>query len=167
MLVLEGANRPGHFQGVCNVVHRLLDIVQPDYLFLGQKDFQQTVVLKKLLRIINSNVEIVVCPIIREENGLAMSSRNVRLTENGRNKAAFISETLQRVKNSKSVPLSVVLEKERAFLNTQPNAYLDYLEVVDGRTLKPIDDWEESDFKVVLVVVIYEGVRLLDNEVLT
>lgn len=165
-LVLEGANRPGHFQGVCNVVHRLLDIVQPDFLFLGQKDFQQTVVLKKLLNIINSPVEVVVCPIVREENGLAMSSRNVRLSEKGRNKAAFISKTLQRIKNSRNLPLSSVLEKERAFLNTEPSAYLDYLEMVDGRTLKSISDWDESDFMVVLVVVIYEGVRLLDNEVL-
>jgi pantoate--beta-alanine ligase len=165
-LVLEGANRPGHFQGVCNVVHRLLDIVQPDFLFLGQKDFQQTVVLKKLLNIINSPVEVVVCPIVREENGLAMSSRNVRLSEKGRNKAAFISKTLQRIKNSRNLPLSSVLEKERAFLNTEPSAYLDYLEMVDGRTLKSISDWDESDFMVVLIVVIYEGVRLLDNEVL-
>lgn len=165
-IVLEGANRPGHFQGVCNVVHHLLDIVKPDFLFLGQKDFQQTVVLKKLLNIINSPVEIIVCPIVREENGLAMSSRNVRLSEKGRNKAAFISETLQRIKKSRNLPLSTVLQKERAFLNTEPNAHLDYLEMVDGRTLKPITDWEDCDYKVVLVVVIYEGVRLLDNEVL-
>ena len=92
--VLEGKYRPGHFQGVCQVVHRLLDIVQPNNLYLGQKDYQQCMVIKKLVEITNLNINIVVGSTLREANGLAMSSRNMRLNDDERKKAVKIAETL-------------------------------------------------------------------------
>ncbi|MEL6926821.1 MAG: pantoate--beta-alanine ligase, partial [Bacteroidota bacterium] len=96
--VLEGQFRPGHFAGVVQVVKRLLDIVQPDFLFMGQKDYQQLSIIRSMLQQLGSPVELVMCPIVREESGLAMSSRNVRLPEEARRKAALIHEVLQQTR---------------------------------------------------------------------
>lgn len=166
-LILEGANRPGHFQGVCAVVHRLLEIVNPNDLFLGQKDFQQTVVLQRLVDKLNLGVKLTIMPIIREKNGLAMSSRNVRLSEYARENASFIYNSLLNVKHSiGNTNLQDVLKNEIEKINNIPNVEVEYLTVVDGNFLQSINNWDESERKVALIVVKYEGVRLLDNVLL-
>jgi pantoate--beta-alanine ligase len=163
-LILEGAGRPGHFQGVCAVVHRLLEIISPQRLYLGQKDFQQTVVLQKLVDTLNLNTEIKTIPIFREANGLAMSSRNVRLSADARQRASFIYDCLQNIyHNVSKIGLKTLLRQEVEKINAISNAKVQYLEVADCKTLKTLNQWDESQNRVALIVVEYEGIRLLDN----
>ena len=163
---IEGASRPGHFQGVCNVLDRFFDIIVPDRAYFGQKDFQQTVVVKKLVSLQQRNVEICVEPITREPHGLAMSSRNERLSPGGRMKARFIHDALEDIRaNYLQVGLAAALVNARAMLEASPGATLDYLVAVDADSLEPVG--AETEKIAVLTVVEYEGVRLLDNMVLS
>ena len=163
-LKIEGASRPGHFQGVCNVLNRFFALIQPNRAYFGQKDYQQTVVAKRLVELLNSTTRIEVVSIAREPNGLAMSSRNVRLSEEGRQKAAFIYQTLLELKEDlKNKPLHEAVEKARKHITSQAHAKLDYLTVVDAFTLEDADETVDSQQLVALTVVEYEGVRLLDN----
>ena len=98
--ILEGKFRPGHFQGVCLVVEKLLNIIEPAFLFLGQKDYQQCLVIKKLVDLMKKDIEIVICPILREPNGLAMSSRNLRLSDKEKNIASELYKTLKHIKKT-------------------------------------------------------------------
>jgi pantoate--beta-alanine ligase len=166
--ILEGASRPGHFQGVAQVVKRLLDIVQPHALYLGQKDFQQVLVIKKMIEHFNLPVQVVRAEIVREENGLAMSSRNVRLSASARQKAGVIYEALRLVKECYGRVNSEVLllEAQQRILHILLEAKIDYLIIVDAVTLLPVGDNSNSE-KVLLVAVWVEGVRLLDNILLT
>lgn len=165
--ILEGALRPGHFQGVAKVVKRFFEIVEPDKAYFGQKDFQQTVVIRQLITQFQFGVEMVVCPIIREENGLAMSSRNERLSASDRERAAFIYRSLLKLKERcyfKS--LTDALHTTVKYLNSIEDAELEYLKCVNGYTMEEISDLNDADYVVAVTVVRFGGVRLLDNIVL-
>jgi len=164
--ILEGEFRPGHFQGVCEVVDRLLDIVQPNQLFVGQKDYQQCMVLQKLLELKGKQNEIMlmVQPTMREANGLAMSSRNLRLSEEDRQKATSLSKALEYIRNNLGhEPLKTIKRKAKNELEDEGFA-LDYLEIRDARTLEPIHSYSEK--LVALVAASIGNVRLIDNMVL-
>ena len=165
--ILEGEFRPGHFDGMAQVVSRLLDIVQPNHLFMGQKDFQQLAVITRLLELQKSKIELISCPIIREKDGLAMSSRNVRLTESDRPKAALIHQTLEEalemVENYAPAEIARIC---RTKLKLEPRFKLEYFDIVDGRTLLPIHIFEDTDYAVALTAIWVGDVRLIDNVIL-
>jgi len=167
---LEGASRPGHFKGVANVVDRLLKIVKPDKLYLGQKDFQQVKVIEFGIRnseFGNKNVEVVMCDIVREADGLAMSSRNVRLNETQRKNAAGISRELFFIRDHwKEYELSKLKQDSTRRINSIPESQVDYLEFCDAEKFVIISDWSEADKIVCVTAVIVGGVRLLDNVIL-
>ena len=137
--VMEGEHRPGHFEGMVQVVKRLLDIVSPDHLYMGQKDFQQQTIIKSMLEQSASNIELVRCAILREKDGLAMSSRNIRLTPDERAIAPRIYAVLQAAKAEQETYTPIAL-RQRAIdkLHTTPEFSLDYLEIVAADTLLPI-----------------------------
>ena len=164
---IEGESRPGHFQGVCNVLYRFYKIVAPDEAYFGQKDFQQTVVAKRLTALIDSPPTIVIVPIKREPNGLAMSSRNIRLSDKGRNNAAFIYKALTGlVSDLNEISLTDAIKKAKQLIEAQKGASIDYFVAVDTETLEEITSLEKCESAAVLTVIEYEGVRLLDNIVL-
>jgi pantoate--beta-alanine ligase len=165
--ILEGEFRPGHYQGVAMVVHRLLGIVKPDRLYLGQKDFQQCLVIKRLLKLAGmEKIKVVVVPTEREPSGLAMSSRNERLTKQEREDAAVISKALfeleKEMKKKNSEPIPALLSRATDFLI---NAGLkpEYLELADPGTLQPIHKWDRQKPVVVLAAAWMGRVRLIDN----
>lgn len=163
--ILEGKFRPGHFQGVCMVVHRLLEIVMPDNLYLGQKDYQQCMVIKKLIALIGlSNAILVnICPTLREPDGLAMSSRNVRLNEDERIKATAIFRNLSFIKENLTTGDLKGL-KETAFRNLSEAGFnVDYIEIADANDLSIIDDWDGQKKLVALAAAFMKEVRLIDN----
>ena len=165
--LLEGSFRPGHFDGVAQVMHRLLDIVQPDRLFMGQKDFQQFAIVARMIELAKLKTYIIMCPIIRHDDGLAMSSRNVRLAAEGRTVAPLIYRTL--IEAADMVGEYSPAEIQRTSLtklNAEPHLKVEYFEIVDGRTLMPIRLFEDTDFAVVLVAVWVGDVRLIDNMIL-
>lgn len=163
--ILEGKFRPGHFQGVCMVVHRLLEIVMPDNLYLGQKDYQQCMVIKKLIALIGlSNAILVnICPTLREPDGLAMSSRNVRLNEDERIKATAIFRNLSFIKENLTTGDLKGL-KETALRNLSEAGFnVDYIEIADANDLSIIDDWDGQKKLVALAAAFMKEVRLIDN----
>jgi pantoate--beta-alanine ligase len=161
--VLEGKYRPGHFQGVCQVVHRLLTIIPADKLYLGQKDYQQCMVLKKLVDLKDLSTEVVVCPTLREADGLAMSSRNLRLSPSDREKAVAIFKTLTQVKASvKPGSLKELKRKAAEDLNAA-GFKTDYIEIADADTLELVDDWNGRTKLVSLCAAFLNDVRLIDN----
>lgn len=164
---LEGASRPGHFNGVANVVDRFLDIVHPDRLYLGQKDFQQVKVIERLLEQKGNSTHIIICPILREANGLAMSSRNIRLTTDQREKAAIIHKTLLFASESyrSFTPPSLKKESIRQ-LETLAGATVDYFEFCDSRSFTLVQDWNNAQHIVAVTAVLVGNVRLLDNMML-
>ncbi len=164
--VLEGPTRPGHFQGVCKVMHRLLDIVQPDNLYMGQKDYQQCMVVNRLLAIINSSTTLHTCPTLREPDGLAMSSRNTRLNTEERKKAVAISGALQMIKDElQPGPVAGLIEKATTLLQQQ-DFMADYVAIADAQTLEPVVEWNGKQKLVALVAAFQGDVRLIDNIVL-
>ncbi|BAX80298.1 pantoate--beta-alanine ligase [Labilibaculum antarcticum] len=162
--VMEGKNRPGHFNGVAQVVSKLFDIVSPNNAYFGQKDFQQIAVIKQMTKDLKLSVNIVSCPIIREKDGLAMSSRNVLLTEEQRKNACKISETLFKARNL-APELSVSQLKEWVVDEINKNIYLsvEYFEIVNDTTLEVIKDWNESNNKIGCITVQVGKTRLIDN----
>lgn len=162
--VMEGKFRPGHFNGVAQVVSRLFDIVQPDKAFFGQKDFQQLAVINEMVRKLKLSVEIVPCPIVREPDGLAMSSRNMLLSAEQRMNAAHISATLFEATN-KTGELSVQELCEWVTDRVNENEYLntEYFEIVDSVTLQPVENWSDSGAKVGCIAVHCGKIRLIDN----
>ncbi|WP_321515071.1 pantoate--beta-alanine ligase [Marinifilum fragile] len=162
--VMEGKNRPGHFNGVAQVVSKLFDIVTPHKAYFGQKDFQQVAVIKQMVKDLKLNVKIVPCPIIREEDGLAMSSRNLLLTEDQRKNASKISETLFKACNL-AADLSVNELKDWVVDEINKNPYLsvEYFEIVDDTYLQPIKSWNENNVKVGCITVQVGKIRLIDN----
>ena len=161
---IEGLSRPGHFQGVCNVLHRFFMLLSPTRAYFGQKDFQQTVVAQRLAAITNSSVEIRITPIYREPHGLAMSSRNIRLSKKGRQNAAFIYRAISQAKEDvKEMELHEAIAKATQFIKAQKGAHIDYLLAVDTATLDPVQTLDSANEIALLTVVEYEGVRLLDN----
>lgn len=163
---MEGAHRPGHFAGVVQVVHRLLDIVLPHYLYMGQKDYQQFAIIKHMLQVMQSPIQLVRVPIVREVDGLAMSSRNVRLSPEGRKKALLISKMLFKAKeDATSMPLEEVKEQVLAFIN-QHQLEVDYFTIIDGDSLESIDSFDKATTVTACTTVRVDGVRLLDNIIL-
>lgn len=162
--VMEGKNRPGHFNGVAQIVSKLFDIVKPDNAYFGQKDFQQVAVIKQMTQDLKLNVNIVACPIIREKDGLAMSSRNLLLSEVQRKNACKISETLFKARNL-AAKLSVDELKDWVIEEINKNAYLsvEYFEIVNDTSLEEIKDWNESNSKIGCITVQVGKIRLIDN----
>lgn len=164
--VLEGRYRPGHFQGVCQVVHRLLTIMPADRLYLGQKDFQQCMVIRKMIELENLPIETVICPTLRETDGLAMSSRNMRLDKEAREKAVEISRTLLHIKSSlKTGDLSELKTAAVEQLN-RTGFKTDYVEIADADTLELIGRWDGKRKLVALCAAFLGEVRLIDNMLL-
>lgn len=161
--VMEGKFRPGHFNGVAVVVHRLFDIVEPDKAYFGEKDFQQLAVIRQLVKQENIPVEIKGCKIIREENGLAMSSRNQRLSPDLREKASLIYKTLKKAveksKNQTVLQVKRFVEERLKELNIN----MEYFEIVDSDTLQSIKDWQESQNPRGCIAAYIGDVRLIDN----
>lgn len=164
--VMEGARRPGHFNGVCQVVSRLFYIVRPDRAYFGEKDWQQIAVIKALVKYIGLKVQIVECPIVRDADGLALSSRNALLSKEERAIAPKIYETL---KNSVKYASSHSVHDTHDYCVEQINAVkgleVEYFEIVDGNTLQPISDWNDSSY-IVGCITVYCGakpVRLIDH----
>jgi pantoate--beta-alanine ligase len=165
--ILEGKYRPGHFQGVCQVVKRLLEIINPSHLFIGQKDYQQCMVLKKLLQIMNSKIELIICPTLRDENGLAMSSRNLRLNDEEKKKAAEIYKTLQFIKqNIKNISLEKLKTEAEDHLISK-NFKVDYIEIANADNLKVIDQINNDHNLIAIIAAYINDVRLIDNLLLT
>ena len=162
--VMEGKYRPGHFNGVMQVVSRLFDLVQPDCAYFGEKDFQQIAVLRAMAREIKSPVEIIACPIVREEDGLARSSRNTLLTEEGRAQAPNIYRILSESRTwSKELSPKAVIERTTQLLDAIPTLRVEYFEIVDADTLQPITRWEDSPKPHGCITVYCGEVRLIDN----
>lgn len=162
--VMEGAYRPGHFNGVAQIVSKLFDAVRPDKAYFGEKDFQQIAVIREMARQLNMRIDIVACPIIRENDGLAMSSRNTRLTAEQRQIAPVIARTLKESLNFAAT--KSVREVENWVTNTlndTPHLHVEYYEIIDGNTLQPINDWKESETPVGCITVFCGDVRLIDN----
>lgn len=161
--VLEGKYRPGHFQGVCQVMRRLLELVRPDDLFMGQKDYQQCMVVKKLVDLAKLELNFHVCPTVREPDGLAMSSRNMRLSPEARAAAATIPAALKYIKNNiRPGDLSTLLQHATSMLTSQ-GFKVDYLEIADAHTLQPATNWNGEQKLVSLVAAFISEVRLIDN----
>jgi pantoate--beta-alanine ligase len=162
--ILEGAMRPGHFKGVALVVKRLFECVKPHAAYFGQKDYQQTLVIKHIVKEFKLPVKIVVTEIHREENGLAMSSRNIRLSYEQRNRAGFIYSALLQLKsNLKYLDINEALIKAKESILKEAGAKIEYLTIVEPDTLAPIEKIDQERSAIALVVVNYFGVRLLDN----
>ncbi len=163
---MEGAHRTGHFDGMAQVVKRLLEIVEPNFIYMGQKDYQQQALVKVMLQQMKSNCELVRCAIIREPDGLAMSSRNVRLNEADRKTASKISETLSLAKQeAKTLSLEKVKSNALKRLDI-PQFSVDYFEIIDAFTLLPISKFDEAESVVACTTVRIGGIRLLDNMIL-
>lgn len=165
--VFEGAYRPGHFNGVCMVLERLLNIVNPNQLFLGQKDYQQCIVIKRLIDIMKAEIKVVICPTSREINGLAMSSRNKRLSDEMKDKAKIIYQSLNKIKKDIAANNTVeLIANAEADLLQNGFDKIDYLQLANAKTLAPIELWDGNTQLVILVAAFTEGVRLIDNMVL-
>ncbi len=158
----EGKYRPGHFQGVCQIMKRLLKIVEPDHLFMGQKDYQQCMVVKEMIRLTGIKTKFHTIPTIRETSGLAMSSRNLRLTEENREKAASIHQAMQLMKDNMRADLQPAISLGQNLLLEQ-GFKIDYLEFADATTLEPIVNWDGRSDLVILAAVFLQDVRLIDN----
>ena len=163
-LVMEGKFRPGHFNGVAQVVSRLFEIVQPDKAFFGLKDFQQLAIINEMVRKLELPVEIVPCPIVRETDGLAMSSRNMLLSNEQRQNAVLISATLFEATN-KTRELNVEELTNWVINRINENEYLntEYFEIVNSMTLQPIKSWNDPCLKVECIAVQCGKIRLIDN----
>lgn len=161
--VLEGKYRPGHFQGVCQVMHRLLTIADAHHLFMGQKDYQQCMVINHLISTKEIPTKLHIAPTLRESDGLAMSSRNMRLTKENRQTAVAISQTLKQMKMQlKPGSLQKIKEDAAAFL-TSKGFKVDYTEIAHAETLALLDNWNGSDPVVALIAASIGEVRLIDN----
>lgn len=164
--ILEGKYRPGHFQGVCQVMKRLLAASEPDFLFMGQKDYQQCMVVQKLIALLEFHVKFVACPTLREPDGLAMSSRNLRLTPEQRSLAARIYSTLIEIKE-KITPgdLSSLIHYGETRL-AYDGFKVDYVAFAHAETLEPVTCWNGQDPLIVLIAAFLGEVRLIDNMLL-
>ena len=162
--VMEGKYRPGHFNGVCQIVSKLFDAVQPDRAYFGEKDFQQLAIIREMVRQMDYKLEIVGCPIVREEDGLALSSRNKRLSARERENALNISQTLFKSRTfAASHTVSETQKMVEEAIEDAPGLRLEYFEIVDGNTLQKVSSWEDSQYVVGCITVFCGEVRLIDN----
>ncbi len=160
--ILEGKYRPGHFQGVLHVVRNLFQIVQPNKAYFGLKDFQQVVIIKKMVDFLKFPIEIVACPTLREKSGLAMSSRNLRLTDNQKNEALIIFQTLNYLKELKLKYAPQEAKKRAIEYFNSGFLSLEYLEIVDDTSLQKLDEFWTKNSTCCIAAVCGE-VRLIDN----
>ena len=162
--VMEGKFRPGHFNGVCQVVSKLFMMVEPDVAYFGEKDFQQLAIIREMVKQMNFPLQIVGCPIVREADGLALSSRNARLSDEQRKQTLEISQTLFK---SQEYAASHTLAETQQFVEESIAAAegleLEYFEIVDGMTLQKIASWDDTDYIVGCITVFCGEVRLIDN----
>ncbi len=164
--VMEGKYRPGHFNGVAQVVSRLFEIVRPHKAFFGEKDFQQLAIIRAMVHHLNMDVQIVAAPIVRESDGLAMSSRNATLSAPHRKSAPLIADTLFKSRNfAASNSIEATRNEVMKRINQDPNLEVEYFEIVDGLSLRGVDSWQESDYIVGCIAVFAGKVRLIDNVV--
>jgi pantoate--beta-alanine ligase len=158
---LEGKSRPGHFRGVCTVVAKLFNILAPDASVFGEKDFQQLAVIRRMVRDLNSNIEIIAVPTVREGDGLACSSRNQYLNPEERNQAAVLYKALKAAKNAGKKSASDIVALAQTLINEAHLARVDYVEVVNSETLKPVEIAGPNS--VLLLAVSFGNTRLIDN----
>ncbi|WP_461449158.1 pantoate--beta-alanine ligase [Mucilaginibacter sp.] len=160
--LLEGKFRPGHYQGVTQVVYKLFNIIKPDAAYFGQKDYQQFMVISKLVVLMHLPVKLVMCPILREDDGLAMSSRNIHLTAEDRQHSLVLSKTLFRIRDefdANNIP--ALLDEAAAFINAETGVSLEYFEFADSETLQPAN--QNTKNIVALVAARVGKTRLIDN----
>ena len=162
--VMEGAFRPGHFNGVCQIVSKLFEAVKPHRAYFGEKDFQQLAIIHEMVRQMQFDLEIVGCPIVREEDGLALSSRNARLSAEERENALKISQTLFK---SRTFAATHTVSETQKFVEdaiaAAPGLRLEYFEIVDGNTLQKVGNWDQTSYAVGCITVFCGDVRLIDN----
>lgn len=164
--VLEGKQRAGHYKGVTQIVKKLLDVIKPDVAFFGQKDYQQFLIISKMVSKSGLNVDLVMSPIIREEDGLAMSSRNVHLSDQEHQTALTLSRVLEQTKsNFSKTPIAELKTNAIKTLTTTPGLALDYFEICNGETLQPVSGKDEKSI-VALVAARVGATRLIDNIIL-
>ena len=162
--VMEGRFRPGHFNGVVQVVSKLFQLVQPTRAYFVEKDFQQLAIIRRMVTVMNFPVEIVGCPIVREESGLALSSRNALLTPEQRQLAVHISQVLKEsCLFALETPVHELHDALVAAVNAREGLEVEYFEIVDGKTLQPIEKWEETNDIVGCITVYCGKIRLIDN----
>lgn len=162
--VMEGKFRPGHFNGVAQVVSRFFDIIKPDKAYFGEKDYQQLAIIRQMVSQLKLPVQIVAMPIVREQSGLALSSRNERLTENQRTIAINISKVLfESCQWIDKYSVKETIEKVQFAINSFEGMEVEYFEIVNGKTLQPVTDWEQCDCIVGCIAVFCGDVRLIDN----
>jgi pantoate--beta-alanine ligase len=159
--LLEGESRPGHFRGVCTVVAKLFNILQPDAAVFGEKDFQQLAIIRRMVRDLNYKIDIVAVPTVREEDGLACSSRNAYLNPEERKQAVVLNKALRTAKDSEKKSTKAIVATARNVISEAPLARIDYVELVDAESLQPIDSVKPNSL---LAVAVYFGkTRLIDN----
>ncbi|RZK17648.1 MAG: pantoate--beta-alanine ligase, partial [Flavobacterium sp.] len=164
--LLEGEFRKGHYQGVTQIVKKLFDAVEPDVAMFGQKDFQQVLMIKNMLAHFKLPIMIITCPIIREDDGLAMSSRNIHLSETDRKNALVLSKSIQYViDNFDSFSIEQLEEKAKSFYNNIEGVELDYFTIANANTLEPAKSKDEKSL-VVLVAAKVGSTRLIDNMII-
>ncbi len=161
---LEGAHRPGHFEGVVKVVHRLLDIVKPEVLVMGQKDFQQLAIIREMIKQLDLPIKLIGHPIVREKDGLALSSRNVRLDPQLRPLAPTIYEVLQYAQGMKGKVSPRILAGECTLRLVEAGFKVEYFSIVSAQSLQTITDWSDDDPTVACVAAWLGDVRLIDNQ---
>lgn len=162
--VMEGARRPGHFNGVAQIVSKLFYAAEPENAYFGEKDFQQIAVIRAMVKQLNLPVKINACPILREADGLALSSRNVRLTPQQRERAPLIAHTLMESVNfAKGKSVQEVIDFVVNTINADPVMRVEYYEIVNGYTMESIKDWSDADYVVGCITVYCGEVRLIDN----
>ena len=162
--VMEGEHRPGHFNGVAQVVSKLFDIVEPHCAYFGQKDFQQLAIIRRMVNLLDLKIEIVPCPIIREIDGLAMSSRNLLLEPAIRECAPQIYKTLSDARNKvNELSVKELINWAVTRINSNANLVVEYFSLVDSETLQPVSNWEDSISIIGCIAVQAGKVRLIDN----
>ena len=162
--VMEGTYRPGHFNGMCQIVSKLFSIVQPTRAYFGEKDYQQLVIVKRMVEDLKFDIEVVGCPIVREKDGLALSSRNALLSKEERENALLISKTLfESLKLAANYSLKETLSFVKNTIQQDDNLKLQYFEIVDANTLLPLEEWEDSSSIIGCITVFCGAVRLIDN----
>lgn len=166
--IWEGAQRPGHFQGVTQIVYKLFSLVEPHVACFGQKDFQQVMVIQRMIEIKGLDIQLIICPIIRSEQGLALSSRNTRLSEEGKAKALILSRTLEAIKKgfNEQVALDELQRMAEEMIKADPAVQLEYFTISETRTLEKAESVEADKQYVAHVVAWIEGIRLIDNMLL-
>ena len=162
--VMEGACRPGHFNGVAQIVSKLFYAVEPDKAYFGEKDFQQLAIIREMVRQLDLKLQIVGCPIVREADGLAMSSRNTLLSAEERERALNISRALfASLEHAKENTLAATKAFVEEIINSTPGLELEYYQIVDGNTLQEISEWNDSDYVVGCIALFCGKIRLIDN----